>query len=137
MNKIKLACLLSVLAVGSVQAATPCNGFEVKFKNQLADDLVIRKVQLNGAEITPNHMEKLDAKTEQVFVVNKSQENIAMNGEFIFNTISLPVKEVVVKFDLKNGALACDHIDSPQASDYAVESTRRLGKGVDYTISNK
>lgn len=137
MNKLKLACIASLLASGIAQAATPsCNGFEIKIKNQLADDLLVTRIKLDGAEIQPGGIQKINAKTEETFTVNNSDENLPMKGDFVFHTISLPTKEVKVKFELKNTNLVCEHTNTSPASDYSVEDSRRPGK-VLYTISNK
>lgn len=139
MNTLKLACIASVLATGLVagvaQASTHCDGFEIKIKNKLADDLIVTRLNLQGAEIQPGGLQKIDAKSEQVFTVNKSSD-AAINGDFVFHTISVPSKEVKIQFELSNKALVCEHTNTSPASDYSVESTRLPGK-VDYTISNK
>lgn len=136
MNKLKLACIASLLASGIAQATTPCNSFEIKVKNNLADDLLVTRIKLHGAEIQPGGLQKLDAKTEQVFTVNNSAEGVPMAGVLVFHTISLPSKEVKINFDLKNAGLICEHTDTSPESDYAVEKTRLPGK-VNYSISNK
>lgn len=136
MNKIILGCLASVFATGIAQATTPCNGFEIKVKNHLAEDLLVSTIQLNGAEIQPGGIQKLDANGEQVFTVNNSQENVAMNGDLVFHTISLPSRVVKIKFDLNNLGLVCEHSDKSPEGDYSVEKTRLPGK-VAYTITSK
>lgn len=137
MNKLKLACLASLLATGVAQASTPCDGFEIKVQNKLADDLLVSRIVLNGAEIQPGGIQKIDAKTSEVFSVSKSIDNVPMQGEFTFHTISLPSKDVTIKFKLENSGLICEHTDlTADDNDYSVEKTRVPGK-VDYTISNK
>lgn len=136
MNKIKLACIASLLVAGIAQASTPCNGFELKIKNQLADDLLVTTIHLDGAELQPGGIQKVNAKSEQVFTVNASSDNVPMSGNLTFHTISLPSKTVKVQFDLVNSGLICEHTDRSPDSDYSVEKTRLPGK-VNYTISNK
>ena len=136
MNKIKLACLTSLFFTGVVSAAIPCDGFELKIKNSLADDLLVTTIKLHGAELQPAGIQKIDSKLEQVFTVNSSAENVPMVGEFVFHTISLPSREVKIQFDLKNSGLICEHTDNSPVSDYEVSKTRLPGK-VYYTISNK
>jgi len=138
MNRFNLASVAAVtlLASGIAQASTPCNGFELKIKNSLADDLLVTRVKLGGADIQPNGFEKLKAKTQQVFTVNNTSEDAVMNGEFVFRTISLPSKEVKIQYTLENSKLICEHSDISPASDYSVEKMRLPGK-VKYTISNK
>ena len=136
MNKIKLACLVSLLSTSIAYATTPCDGFEFKLKNNLADDLLVTTIQLHGADLQPGGIQKIASKTTQAFTVNSSKADVPMNGEFVFHTISLPVKTVKIQFDLKNVGLICEHSDHSPASDYSVEKTRLPGS-VNYTISNK
>lgn len=135
MNNLKLACIASLLAAGIAQAS-PCDGFEIKIKNHLADDLLVTRIHLDGANIQPGGIQKIDGHTEQVFSVSKSSDAIAMTGDFVFHTISLPSKEVKIKFNLQNSGVVCEHTDTSPDSDYSVEKTRLPGK-VNYTISNK
>lgn len=135
-NKIKLACFASLLFSGVISAATPCDGFELKIKNSLAEDILVTTINLNGAELQPGGIQKINSNNEQVFTVNNSAENVAMNGEFVFHTISLPSKSVKIQFDMKNLGLLCEHTDNTPSSDFEVSKTRLPGK-VNYTISNK
>lgn len=136
MNKL-VAILLGSFAISTfANASTPCNGFEFSVKNNLADDLLVTTIKLNGADIQPSGFEKLNSGAEQVFKVNNSNDNVPMTGEFILHTISLPTKTVKITFNLENKLAVCEHSDTSPASDYSVEKTRKVGK-VDYTISNK
>jgi len=136
MNKIKLACIASILATGLANAA-PCDGFEIKVKNNLADDLLVTKLDLNGAQIQPGGLQKLSSHSEEVFTVSKSSKDADMIGNFVFRTVSLPSKTVNIQFDLHNSTGVCEHSDKEIPSDYNVDKTRILGKGVNYTINNK
>ncbi|MBA3536513.1 MAG: hypothetical protein H0T84_07885 [Tatlockia sp.] len=137
MNKLKLACIASLLATGlSVNAATPCNGFEIKIKNHLADDLLVTKSSLIGAQLQPDGVQKISAKTEQVYTINNSAAGVAMKGDLILHTISIPTKEVKIQFDLNNGTLACKHTDNSPESDYTLTKVRVPGK-VEYIVSNR
>ena len=137
MNKLKLVCVASLLVAGIAQASTPCNGFNINIKNQLADDLVVTQIALHGAEIQPGAIQKINGKTTQAFTVNNSVDNVPMLGDFTFHTISLPSKTVKVKFKLENDGLICKHTDfTVENNDYSVEKTRLPGK-IDYSIINK
>jgi hypothetical protein len=136
MNKIKLACLASILIAGAASAAPSCEGFQIRIKNNLADNLLVTKINLNGAHIQPGNFEKIDSKTEQVFSISDSAENVPMTGEFILHTVSLPSKEVVIRYTLENKTLNCEHSDKSPASDYSVDKTRKVGE-VQYSITNK
>lgn len=137
MTTSKLVYLTSLLLMsGLANAATPCNGFQIEIANKLADDLIGTKIKMSGAELQPNGIEKLPAKSSQVYTVNKSKEDVPMVGEFVYHTLSLPSKQVSIKFDLKNAKLVCEHNDQPQKSDYAIDKARYPNK-VHYTISNK
>jgi hypothetical protein len=137
MNKLKLVCIASLLATGlSAYAVTPCNGFEIKIKNHLADDLLVTKSALIGAQLQPDGIQKISAKTEQVYTINNSAAGVAMKGNIILHTISVPTKEVKIQFDLQNGTLACKHRDNSPESDYTLTKVRLPGK-VDYIVSNR
>ncbi len=136
MNKIKLACLASLLSSSFVYAASPCDGFELKIKNNLADNLLVTTLKLNGAELQPGGIQKIDSKTAQVFTINSSAKDVPMDGEFVFHTISLPIKTVTIKFTLNNATLYCEHTDISNSGDYSVEKSRLPGS-VNYTVNNQ
>lgn len=136
MNKIKLACIASLLSSSFAYAASSCDGFEIKIKNNLADDLLATTIKLNGAEIQPGGIQKIDGKTSQVFTINSSVENVPMVGEFVFHTLSVPSKTVTIQYTLDNTSLFCEHTDKSPLSDYAVEKIRVPGS-IHYLISNK
>ncbi|BCA96582.1 hypothetical protein TUM19329_29430 [Legionella antarctica] len=133
MNKIKLACLASFLSTSFAYAATPCDGFELKIKNNLADNLLVTTLKLNGAELQPGGIQKIDSKTAQVFTINSSANDVPMVGEFVFHTISLPIKKVTIQFTLNNSSYFCEHTDTSTSSDYSIEKTRLPGS-VNYVI---
>lgn len=136
LNKIKLTCIISLLSSTVAFATAPCDGFDLKIKNNLADDLLVTSIKLNGADIQPGGIQKIDGKTTQVFTVNSSIENVPMTGEFVFHTISLPSKMVKIQYDLQNTLLICRHTDKSPVGDYSVEKNRLPGSA-NYTISNK
>lgn len=137
MNKLKLAIVSSLLITGIAHATTPaCNGFQIKVKNNLADDLLVTNINLNGADMAPGGIQKLTANTEQAFTVNNSLENLPMTGTFVFHTISLPSKEVKINFTLQNSGLVCEHTDASVNNVFSVDSTRLPGT-VNYSIANK
>ena len=135
MNKIKIACLATLLSSGIAFASPACDGFEIKVKNDLADKLVVTSVKLNGAELNPAGIQALDSKSEQVFTVNKSPDNdeATMKGRLVFHTLSFPVKKIKIFFDLENAGLVCKHTERSPESDYSVDKTRLPGK-VEYLI---
>lgn len=136
MNKLKIAALATLLISGAVSADPACNGFQVKVKNNLAEDLLVSKISLTGAEIQPGHFETLKAKTEQVFTVNGSNEQLGMDGEFVLHTISLPSKTVKIRYTLMNKGAICEHTEYSPVGDYSVEKSRGVGE-VKYSITNQ
>jgi len=135
-NKIKLACLASLFAAGIANAADPqCNGFEIKIKNNLPDNLLIKKIIISGAEVQPNGLGQIDKQSQQTFTVYNSNPDTLMNGEFIFNTISLPTKEIALHFELQNKNLHCSHSDltGNESGGYPIDTSRGVGK-VTYSI---
>ena len=136
MNKIKLVCLASLLSTSFLYAATPCDGFELKINNNLADNLLVTTLKLSGAELQPGGIQKIDSKTAQVFTINSSSNDVPMVGEFTFHTISIPSRTVTIQFTLTNSSLFCEHTETSTSGDYSVEKNRLPGS-VHYTISNK
>lgn len=136
MNKIKIACIASLLSSSFAYATSSCDGFELKIKNNLADDLLVTTIKLNGAEIQPGAIQQIDRKTAQVFTINSSADNVPMVGEFVFHTLSIPSKTVTIQYNLENASLFCEHTDKSPLSDYSIEKTRFPGS-VHYIISNK
>lgn len=135
MNKLQLACLASFLSIGVANASTPCDGFQINVKNNLADNLMVSTIKLNGAEIKPSGLQTLDSKSEAVFVINHSDANTPMTGEFIFHTISLPMKTVHLNFNLDNQMILCQHTDHSTNNDYSV-GIMRLPGSVTYTLGH-
>lgn len=135
MKKIQLLCLVSLLSVGIANASTPCNGFQIKIKNDLQDDLVVTTMKLNGAELQHGGFQTLDSKKEAVLIVADSDVNTPMTGEFIFHTISLPSRTVHLNFNLSNQFVMCQHTDHSTNDDYSVGIFRLPGQ-VSYTIGN-
>jgi hypothetical protein len=132
-QKIKLACVASIFAAGLANAGTPCNGFEIKVKNNLSDNLRVLKVQLVGADIQPDNISKIEKKSEVAFIVNNSESH--MYGEINFQTVSLPSKAFKIRFDLRNALLRCDHDDKTgrESNGIPIDNSRSVGK-VTYTI---
>lgn len=135
MKKIQLVLASSFLALNIANAATPCDGFQINVKNNLQDNLMISTIKLNGAEIQPSGLQSLDSKAERSFVVNGSNANTPMTGEFIFHTISLPMKTVHLNFNLTNELLICSHVDHSTNDEYAVGVSRMPGQ-VTYTLGH-
>ncbi|MBA3535410.1 MAG: hypothetical protein H0T84_02190 [Tatlockia sp.] len=136
MNKVKLACLGTLLATGIASAAPICDGLQIRLKNNLADDLLVTGIKLNGAEIQPGVLEKLPTKAEQVFSINASSKDVPMAGEFVLQTVSLPSKTVKIQYILENRDTFCEHTDGSPQGDYTVEKLRKSGE-VQYTILDK
>lgn len=115
-------------------AATPCNGFEIKIRNNLSEYLVASKANIDGADLHPSGLQKLKPNSEKTFTVSNSLENKKMAGEFVFHTSTLPTKKVTIKFTLDNAkTVYCEHEDESPEGDYPLNKTRMPGK-VDYTI---
>lgn len=127
MKKIQLVLIASLLISGMVQAAAPCNGFEVIVKNNLQDNLISTTVTLQGADITPRLVE-IDSQSEKTFTIASSDEDTLMSGELVFKTISLPSKTIHIEFDLKNMVLLCEHSDKEIPNVFPVTHTRQLSK---------
>ncbi|MBA2652298.1 MAG: hypothetical protein H0U73_08545 [Tatlockia sp.] len=137
MKTLKLACISTLLAAGIAHASIPCNGLEIKIKNNTTEDLIATGIKLVGAELNPGSSPQINAKTEQVFSVNNSNKDVEMTGELIFHTASLPSKEVKIQFNLRNKTLSCHHEDiTPLNANFSIDKNRYAGK-VDYTISHK
>jgi hypothetical protein len=136
MTKLKMVALSTLLLSGLASADPACNSFQVKVKNNLAEDLLFSKISLTGAVIQPGNFETLKAHTEQVFTVNGSNENVGMDGEFTLHTISLPSKNVKIRYNLANKGTVCEHTEYSPVSDYAVEKSRGISE-VKYDINNK
>ncbi len=136
MKAINLSSLITLFFTGIASATTPCDGFEFKIQNNLSDNFLLSTAKLRNAEIEPNGIQQLENNSALTFIVKSSDENTRMAGEFIFHTISLPSKNVVIKYELKNMGLICEHIETPTQSDFTVQKIRLPGR-VSYIIGNK
>ncbi|MDR3504183.1 MAG: hypothetical protein P4L79_16565 [Legionella sp.] len=101
-----------------------------------ADDLLVTTIKLNGAEIQPAVFEKLNHKSEQVFTINRSNQDLPVTGEFTLHSISLPSKTVKIKYTLENNVGFCEHTDNSPQGDYAIEKKRKMG-AVQYNINSQ
>lgn len=136
MNKLKFALAASLLATGVAHAASNCDGFKITLKNNLSEDLVLRKIHLQGGDIQPGGIKKLDHKSAKTFTISQSLEEGVMKGELVLNTLTLPSKEVRVQFDLENKGLICEHSDYSPTGDLALTKHRLAGE-VKYSINNQ
>ncbi|MGQ3887675.1 hypothetical protein ACQUW5_01430 [Legionella sp. CNM-1927-20] len=135
MKRVKLVGLIAAF-LPFIASAHPCDGYEVKLRNNLIDDLLITTIKLEGGKLNPGGMQKLASHTEQVLTVNKSSIAGTMKGEIVFHTISLPSRTVTIKFNLVNDQQACKHTDTSPASDYIITRTSQSDK-VNYSINYK
>ena len=136
MNAVKKLGLASGLAfglMGMAQAGSVCSGFQVKLKNTLPDDFVITNVQMTNGNLQPGAGQTLRGKSEQIFVVNDASKKEAIFGEFSLSSVSLPVKNVKIKFRLKDHALYCGHHTQDKSGDYTVKGHRSPGR-ITYTL---
>ncbi|MBA2711601.1 MAG: hypothetical protein H0U57_13555 [Tatlockia sp.] len=136
MKKFKLACISTLLLVGVAHANTPCNDFEVKVNNELAEDLNLSGATITGAQINPNSSQILTSKQVQVFRINGSSADVPMSGELIYNTLTIPNKTIIIRFSLNNENLHCHHRDTSPVNEYTV-SHHRFPGSIDYSIVNK
>lgn len=135
MNKFKLACFAPLLAMGISHAASvPCNGFKITIKNKLAEDLVIQKNQLSGANLLSDGAGILDAHSKKVYTVNTSEENADIDGELILATPTIPAKNIHLRFKLTNHTAICELEELSQTGNLTLGKMRLPG-GVNYTIN--
>lgn len=134
MRKITLSCLSLLVAGGVAYAGTPCDGFEVKIKNNTPDKFLVTNMQLKGGEFSPTGLETIPAHSEQIFVVNHTKDGEKMQAEMKFHTISIPSKRVSLEFSLENKHLICHHNTIKTSGDYKIDHTRLPGK-ITYSIN--
>src|ERR1044071_6962233 len=133
MNKNKYIVAASLLAVGIAQASSSCEGFEVKIKNQTADDLVVRKIKLEGAVLQPGGIQHLKRNSEEVFTVsNAPKDGVVLKGDLVINSVSLPLKKVHIQFDMVSKDGACKLTDTSPSTDLPLSKSESDGQ-VKYT----
>jgi hypothetical protein len=134
MNKISLNCLSLLAIAGLAHAGTPCDGFEIKIKNDTPDNLYVSKAQLSGgAKLQPSGLITIHAHAEQVFTINNSKDGGKMRGLFKLDSVSIPSKTASIVFDLKNKHLICHHDAKNATGDYPISNSRHPGS-IRYTI---
>ncbi|STY28300.1 Uncharacterised protein [Legionella wadsworthii] len=136
MTNLKYALIASLIVTGAASASPACDGFQIRLKNNLADDLLITSIKLSGADIQPGLIGELKSHSEQVFTIGHTTSDLPMNGEFTLHTISLPTKTVKIKYTLENKSTFCEHTENSSQGDYAVEKSRKIGE-VQYSLVNK
>lgn len=134
MKTIKNLCIATCIAISSVSFAQGiCDGFIVSLKNTLPDEFIIRTIHINGATLEPGHIDILKGKTEQKLTVNNASKDDRMEGKITLNSLSLPTKEIRIRFYLSDKGLYCQHTDNNSQGDHPVEKNRDFG-GVTYKI---
>jgi len=117
MKSIKLISALYLLAINLVYASAPCDGFNITLENQLGDDLLVTRFNLDGAQLLPSNLQKLKRKSTQSFRVTHSAQSFRVThsdkgvpifGEILFHTQSVPNKLIAIQFDLRNSRLICE-----------------------------
>ncbi|MDP3267416.1 MAG: hypothetical protein Q8M40_00060 [Legionella sp.] len=136
MKSIKLFSALYFLAINWVYASAPCDGFTISLENQLSDDLLVTRFNLDGAQLLPTNLQKLKGKSTQSFRVNHSDQGIPISGEILFHTQSVPNKLIAIQFDLRNSSLICEHNDLSQVSGVLLKKARSPEQ-IEYVISEK
>lgn len=133
MNKLKSIALASLFATGIAHAGQPCDHFQISVMNNLDEDLLVTRINLDGAKIQPTTFQKLNAHTEQTFTVQETSDGVSMKGYFVFRNKDL--KEIKINFDLTNGDIMCKHNNiSPPNGQFNVSDEPGIG-GAKYTIS--
>jgi len=114
---------------------TPCDGFKIVVSNQLPDMLLVTKVSLDGAEITPSHIDKISSGSKETFSVINSANGRGMTGIIDLHTLSIPSKKVKIQFTLDNAVAVCSHTDTTQNqnNDFPATASREIG-AVHYTV---
>lgn len=136
MKNLKTFGIVLGLVSSMTFASAPCTGFDIKLQNNLDENLQISSIKLQGAELNPTDFKQLNAKTDQIFTVNNSLDNVPMTGEFVLHTLSLPAKEVRIQYTLENSGLVCEHKDQSIDGNFSLDKTRLVGQ-VQYSINNK
>jgi len=114
---------------------TPCDGFKIVVSNQLPDMLLITKVSLEGAEITPGAFGKIRSGDKQTFSVVNSANGRHMTGIIDLHTLSIPEKKVKIQFTLDNAIAVCNNTDTTENANnaYPATASREVG-AVNYTV---
>ncbi|HRD69229.1 MAG TPA: hypothetical protein PK657_03725 [Legionella sp.] len=136
MKSIKLISALYLLAINLVYASAPCDGFNITLENQLGDDLLVTRFNLDGAQLLPSNLQKLKRKSTQSFRVTHSDKGVPIFGEILFHTQSVPNKLIAIQFDLRNSRLICEHNDLSQVSSFSLKKARSPER-IEYVISEK
>ncbi|MBA2656423.1 MAG: hypothetical protein H0U70_05495 [Tatlockia sp.] len=137
MGRAIFGLILAAILSSSANAKSPCDAFKIKLKNNLAEDLTFTTINLHGAKILPNNTKKLIATCEQSFLVNKSTPDLPIQGEFILESLSFPVKKIKIMFNLKSIANKCIYRDNSSINnDYIIQhvKNREFAK---YSINRK
>lgn len=134
-NTIKLSFLASSLAIAALgNAANPCDDFKIKLKNNLPHDMLIKTLTIEGANIQPQGIQKINPNSEGTFTVNNTIDNGPMRAVVTLNSISIPSKVFKVRFNLTNDGLVCQHEELSREGDLTATSTRLPGE-ISYSIN--
>lgn len=132
-DTIKLTFLASSLALATMANANPCDNFKIKLKNNLPHDLLIKTMTIEGAQIQPQGIQKIDPNSEGTFTVTNTIDSGPMRAVVTLNSISLPSKVFKVRFNLTNEGLICSHDEISREGDLTGTSTRLPGE-ISYSI---
>ena len=138
-KKLLVVGVFSLVSTVSYAGSSSCDGFEVVLSNHLPSNLLLTERHVEGASLDPMLMINIPANGSQRLIVKPDDHGLLKSAkiEFKFNTLSLPTRQIKVKFKLENFPLICLHSDlsSHGEEGVVVDSSRGIGK-ITYKISN-
>lgn len=122
MNKLFATVgLISILASGSLYAENACQGFRVKIKNNLEDDIRISSTKIEDGKFEPHGVITIGKKSEGIVYLAKA------NSSFMLATIgaqqlNFPFSTFKVTFTLTDSNSSCVHKPVTHEGNMHVES---------------
>ena len=126
--------LLYFLSIPPAIAAGICDGFAIKLKNNLSEDILVTNINTTQADLEPAFADLVKAGSQITFsIVNASRVDV-ITGNISLYTVQIPSKKITIAFELMDKGIYCRHSDKSTAEEHHPSSTRVPGRGVDYNI---
>ena len=129
---VKVTGLAGILCVSNLYAGCICEGFQVKIKNNLQDDIEVTQLMIEGGQFDPHGTPIISKKSEGAFTLTQVRPG-PMLATVAVESKSTPKKAFEIKFTLEDKNVVCIHDHISQVGNVNIDKTRKIGEVV-YTI---
>lgn len=112
-----------------------CDGFIIQMNNRLSEALLVTHIITENGELDPPLLTSIAANGQTSFAVTHAHRTKAITGEMWLYTMQVPSKKIMIKFNLQDKGIYCEHRDQSSSEEHHTSTSRSFGWGVAYTIN--